>query len=203
MTLPLSRIGQLQEQLYTAQEFMTLPLDKSKRYELVRGVIKEMSHPGEEHTLIGGNLFTALAIFVQSRRSGRVLPPGGFELKIPGATRDTVRSPDLTFLAEAKVSWQPGAIKALPDLAVEIYSPNDRPGDLSEKLQDYQQAGWNLVWVIYPPSATPRKKAGTVDIYRLQEETRLQPATSLDQTATLVGEGILEGFTLPVKALFE
>ena len=106
-------------------------------------------------------------------------------------------------MEKSKVSGQPGAFKVIPDLAVEVYSPNDRLGELLEKLQDYQQAGWNIVWVIYPPTATPRKKAGTVALYWLQEESAIEPAQTLDQTDTLLGEGVLEGFRLSVVDLFD
>jgi Uma2 family endonuclease len=148
-------------------------------------------------------LYFALGNFVRARKLGRVLPPGAFELDIPGEVKDTVRSPDLAFLTQDKIAGPPGAIKDIPDLAVEVHSPNDEPHDLTDKLKDYQAAGWNLVWVIYPPQSSPKRKAGTVDIYRLQEETRINVAETIDQDAVLLGEGILDGFKIPVKELFE
>jgi Uma2 family endonuclease len=189
--------------LYTAEQFIALELDPGKRYELVRGVVEEMSWPGVEHTLIADNLYGALRDFARATKRGRALQPGGFELKIPGSERDTVRTPDLVFLEKSKISSQTGAFKVVPDLAVEVYSPNDEPAKLMEKLEDYQQAGWNLVWVIYPPTASPKRKAATVDIYRLQEEMRLQPALTLNLNDTLLGESVLEGFHLPVADLFD
>ena len=157
MALPLEKSVSTRH-YYTAAEFITLPLDPAKRYELVQGELKEMSHPGREHTLIIGLLMKALIFFAANRNLGEVLPPGGFELKLPGQTKDTVRSPDLAFLRAERVNAAPGSFTETPDLAVEVYSPNDRPGDLQEKLEDYQQAGWPLVWVIYPPTATPSVK---------------------------------------------
>ncbi len=199
MAVPLS----VAEKIYTAEEFMTLSLDPGKRYELVRGVIKAMSHPGEEHMLITSNLFRVLSNFTYTNKLGWVLPPGSFELKIEGTTRDTVRSPDLAYLAKEKITGQSGAVIVPPDLAIEVYSPTDRPGDLTEKLEDYQAAGWDLVWVIYPPTATPKRKAGTVEIYRLQAETGLQPAKTLKQNDPLSDELVLPGFNIPVAALFD
>ncbi len=186
--------------LYTAEEFMTLPLDPGMRYELVKGAIQEMSHPGEEHMLVTTNIYGVLWNFVRAKKLGQVLPPGSYKLNIPGAERDTVRSPDLTFLAKAKVTGQAGAIKVSPELAIEVYSPNDRPGLLTEKLEDYQAAGWDQVWVIYPTSAS-LKKQKTVEIYHLQESDL--PVKTLDVTELLEGEGILEGFTIAVAALFD
>ena len=37
-----------------------------------------------------------------------------------------------------------------PDLAIEILSPNDRPGETHRKIGDYFGAGTRLVWVIDP-----------------------------------------------------
>ena len=198
-------------QVYTADQFMILPLDPNKRYELVRGIIKEMSHPGGEHMLITSNLSRALWrwIFSQptagtegSQGEGRVLPPGGFQLKIPGATRDTVRPPDLAYVPPQLVEAlnAPGAVTFPPDLAVEVYSPNDRPGDLHDKLTDYQAAGWNVVWVIYPLDASPKRKAGTVEVYHLHDS--LEALKSLGRDEVLTGEGSLDGFTMPVNVLF-
>ncbi len=187
--------------VYTTEEFMALPLDNTKPYELVRGVIKEMSHPGREHMFIMDNLYGTLRNYVRANRLGRILPPGSFELQIPGAIKDTVRSPDLAFLPSAKLDGPPGAITDAPDLAIEIYSPNDRPGDLRDKLEDYQAAGWNLVWVIYPPTATPKKKAATVEIYRLQQS--LNPVQVLGKSEILSGEDIIPGFTMPIADLFD
>ncbi len=199
MTLPL----EIAQKYYTVEEFMSLPLDSDKRYELVRGEIREMSHPGEEHTVILDNLYWALGNYVRDKRLGRALPGAGYKLTIPEALRETMRVPDLAVLAKEYISGQPKAVLFTPELAVEIYSPNDKPGELKEKLQDYQQAGWGVVWVIYPPSASPKRKAGTVELYRLQDETGLQPAAILKQPEILLGEGMLEGFSITVTALFD
>lgn len=188
------------DHLYTAEEFMALSLGPGRRYELVRGVIKEMSHPGEEHGLVQDNLHFALGNFVRANNLGRMLPPTCFKLPID-PDHDTVRAPDLTFLAKGKVSGQSGAITFPPDLAVEVYSTNDRPGDLREKLEDYQLAGWNLVWVIYPPNSAPKYKAATVEIYRLQQS--LRPVKILEAKDELDGEEVIPNFKLAVTSLFE
>lgn len=190
------------EQTYTTEQFMALSLNPGKRYELVRGVIKEMSQPGGEHMVVTDNLYFALSTFVRNKQLGRVLPPGGYELKIPGEDKDTVRSPDLTFVPSSLTDQiGTGALTFPPALAVEVYSRNDRPGELRKKLEDYHLAGWNLVWVIYPPNSAPKIKAGKVEIYRLQES--LEPLELKNLSDELEGEDTLQGFKLPVKALFE
>ncbi len=201
--LPARKVEIEHQQLYTAEEFMTLALDPGKRYELVKGIIKEMSHPGREHMRVSSRLMLVLGNYTQANNLGEVLTPGGFKLNIPSSKGGTVRSPDLTFLVNEKLAGPPGAITDVPDLAIEVYSPNDEPGELRKKLADYQQSGWNLVWVIYPPLSSPKRKAGTIEVYRLQEETGHKPALTLGPKDILRGDGILEGFHIEVAALFK
>ncbi len=200
MALPLRTTDTPRTRLYTAEEFMTLDLDPGKRYELVRGVVEAMSHPGEEHTLVTDNLYGALRDYVRSRSLGRVLPPGNFKLKIEPET-DTVRSPDLVFLSKEKITGQPRAFTVIPNLAVEVYSTHDRPGLYREKFEDYRTAGWNVVWLIYPLHEMPKKKTGTVEIYHLQDS--LKPVKILGRTDQLEGEESLSGFTMLVADLFD
>jgi Uma2 family endonuclease len=186
--------------LYTTTEFMALALDPGKRYELVKGVIQAMSHPGGEHSLTSENLMLALGSFVRSNKLGRVIPAGGFELKLD-PTRNTVRSPDLAFIpTHLANTLDSGVIKVTSDLAVEIYSPNDRPGLLREKLEDYRKAGWDLIWVIYPPAA-PAKYCNQVHIYHLKQKP--DPIKELGLSDQLQGEDQLQSFLLPVKDLFD
>lgn len=197
MALP-ARVAR-EEKLYTSDEFMALAVDPDKKHELVGGVVKEMLHPGEEHLLVQDNLQFALGSFVRAKRLGRVLPPGSFELKID-PERDNVRSPDLAYLTKDKITGQSGAIRVIPDLAVEVYSPNDRPGEYIEKFRDYQKAGWNLIWLVYPPKSAPKRKAGKVEIYHLQQS--LEPVKTLAVGDILDGETTIPGFNLAVADLF-
>ena len=43
--------------------------------------------------------------------------------------------------------------RAAPDLAVEVISPSNRPGDIRAKVADYLAAGTRLVWVVDPDPA--------------------------------------------------
>ena len=83
-------VSPLKTATYTAEEFMALPLDPGKRYELVRGEIKEMSWLGAEHTLIADNLYGALRDYARAVKNGRALLPGGFELNLPDKQNETV-----------------------------------------------------------------------------------------------------------------
>ncbi len=179
--------------LYTTEQFMALDLDDGKLYELVRGVLQGMLQPGERHGLVADNLYGELRDFIKPRKLGRLIMTVGFELPLD-PSRDTVRSPDWAFLGKGKTTGDNGAVTVPPDLAVEVLSPNDRPAKLKEKLQEYQIAGWDLVWVINPEKQS-------VEVYRLLQS--LSPAKKLGPTDQLDGEEVIPGFSMAVAALFD
>lgn len=41
-------------------------------------------------------------------------------------------------------------IEVLPDFAIEVLSPDDRPGQVAQKIARYMQAGVPLLWVVDP-----------------------------------------------------
>lgn len=59
------------------------------------------------------------------------------------------RIPDVCLVTR---EWpaEPGPLEIPPFLAVEILSPDDRAGDLEEKIADYLSRGVKYVWVINP-----------------------------------------------------
>jgi len=60
------------------------------------------------------------------------------------------RIPDVTVMLGAKPTER--IIRKPPVIAVEVLSPDDRAGDLEEKIADYLAFGVPYVWVINPES---------------------------------------------------
>ncbi len=58
------------------------------------------------------------------------------------------RIPDVTVMAGSKPAER--IIRKPPSVAVEVLSPDDRAGDLEEKINDYLAFGIPHVWVINP-----------------------------------------------------
>lgn len=83
-------------------------------------------------------------------------------------------------------------IPFVPDLVVEVVSPNDKIVELDTKIEAYLADGVRLIWVIYPHS---RKAI----IYAPDAE---QPR-HLNIKGILDGEDVLPGFQLPVAKIFE
>lgn len=180
--------------LLTAEEFLRRP-DSLGPAELVRGEVRLMSYASWAHATVAANAFLLLWAHVRPRGLGECLPDNaGFRFTIPGATRDTVRSPDAAFVYARRVppagvpfGWIPFA----PDLAVEVLSPSDTVSEFQEKLDDYFAAGTALVWAINPARRT------------VEVHTPDAPVRRLRDSDTLEGTPVLPDFRCAVAELFE
>ena len=174
--------------LMTAEELLRLNLP-NKRTELVKGVLVVREPAGYRHGAVAMNLTLALGNFVQAHALGRLLAAEtGFKLL---SNPDTVRAPDVAFIRSDRIPEPPPAGFAVmaPDLAVEVLSPDDRPGAVLEKVGDWLNAGVRLVWVVDPMRTLAR-------VYRVDgTETVLAAGDALS------GEDVLPGFTCPLADL--
>jgi Uma2 family endonuclease len=173
----------------TAEELFAHPEHRYR--ELVRGALRVREPPGGVHGLVAARLAGLLIEHVERHALGTVLVESGYVLR---RNPDTVRGPDLSFIGAARLA--PGAIPVAfipgaPDLAVEILSPDDRPGEIEERLADYFAAGTRLVWVVEP-------RTGTVVVRHPGRAPR-----TLDRSATLDGEDVVPGFACPVRRLVD
>jgi Uma2 family endonuclease len=136
--------------LMTAQEFMAADLGAGN-FELVRGEVVEVPPAMPEHGRVCGDVFYVLETY--GRQTGR-----GYALSNDSAVQternpDTVRGADVCFYTHAR--WPRSEVgldlpPVPPDLAVEVVSPGNRPGELYRKISEYLAAGVSLVWVVYP-----------------------------------------------------
>ena len=74
---------------------------------------------------------------------------------------------------------------------VEIISPTDRWQNVRDKLEEYFAIGVHRVWIVEPETRA-------VLVYRSVTEM-----SRLGEGDVISGEGVLEGFSLPVSELFE
>ena len=78
----------------------------------------------------------------------------------------------------------------VPDLAVEVTSPNDRAEDQRGKVLEYFEAGVRLVWVVYPTHRL-------IDVYEAPDRVRV-----LAGAAELDGGEVVPGFRVGLATLF-
>lgn len=168
--------------LVTAEELLQLDVP-GKVTELVRGRLLVHEPPSTWHGSIAAKLLYLIADHVYRQELGIVCSQDtGFKL---ASNPDTVRAPDVAFVSRARADKIPrrGYAPLAPDLAVEIISPGDRPGELLAKVADWLNAGVSVVWVIDSERAEAR-------IYRDDGEVRIIAADG-----DLDGGVVLPGFT--------
>ncbi len=171
--------------LLTADEYLRTP-DDGLRHALQAGLLIAEPQPFPRHAQIQARLTRVLAEFVDSRDLGVVLTEGGFLLS---RNPDTVRAPDVSFVRADRFDAEEAArgyFRGAPDLAIEIVSPSNRPGETHAKVADYLAAGATLVWVIDP-------------IHRLVAVYRsLLAPRRIGADGVLDGEDVLPGFSVPI-----
>ena len=172
----------------TAHELMQMTIP-DKEVELVRGVLLVREPAGGLHGSLSNDLAYRLTGFVKRHDLGTVFGQDtGFQIE---ADPDTVRAPDVAFVSKARLPGAPPEeYPALaPDLAVEIISPNDRPGAVLAKAGAWLEAGTRLVWVLDP-------RARQVHVHRAGGSLALLgPGDVLD------GEDVLPGWSCRISEL--
>ncbi len=174
---------------WTDEELMNLP-DVGGKYELVDGELI-VAAAGLRHDTVVSALTHQLRAFVRAHRLGIVAGSSlGCRMK-----NGNVRSPDLSFVEKEKAGRQPnrgaGFLEGAPDLSVEVLSPSDTIARIKAKAGEYFDNGCRLCWIIDPWNRT-------VLVVRPDGSEEL-----LGKEETLVGEPVVEGFSLPVPLLFE
>ncbi len=179
--------AEVSQKKYSVEEFMALLTDGSL-YELIEGELVELPLPTDLHGRLISKLSRKLGNFVEEHKLGEVWTTTGFNL-----TEKTVRAPYVAFLTASRVpSVSEKAIPVPPDLAVEVISPSDIWNKVYDKIEEYQQAGVRLIWVIFP-------RGSFVQVYRLGSPypTTYNPDDELD------GEQVVPVFKIKVSALFD
>lgn len=176
--------------LVTAEEFSQMPSHEG-RLELVQGELLKMPPAGHEHGEIAGNALALLWTFVKRHGLGKTYTAEtGFILS---RDPDTVRAPDAAFVTTERAARQKrrqGFFEGVPDLAVEVVSPDDSAEEVDNKILDYLEAGTRLLWIVKPRSKT-------ITVYRSLTDIRV-----LTVSDTLEGYDVLPGFTVPVREIF-
>jgi Uma2 family endonuclease len=157
--------------------------------ELIDGELVQLSPSSLPEARVVRTTQQLLDRFVLQNRLGEVFGPDlGYEL-----TPHRVRAPDVSFVTAEKAAAYgiPGGFaKLVPDLAVEVLSPDVKYGYLQRKIRDYFEVGVRLLWIVDPDMQT-------VTVYHTPLDPRVLPVAE-----TLSGENVLPGFSCQVGDLF-
>jgi Uma2 family endonuclease len=169
------------------------PAAEETLYEIINGQRVELPPMGAYASLIASWLHINMGSFVEAGRLGILAIETLFILD---AKRNLRRRPDIAFVSTER--WPPerpipeqGDWEVIPDLAVEVSSPNDLLKDVLAKIEEYFAFGVRQVWLVVPTRQC-------VLVFDTAKEARI--LTAADE---LDGGILLPGFRLPLVSLFQ
>lgn len=170
------------------EEFIRRPENEDRRFELLDGRIIEKV-PTEEHGVVTLNIATEFKLY--ARQNG-----GRAAVEVRHNNPDDPyndRIPDASYTSAARLLplVKEGAVPQMPDVAVEVKSPDDSSVKLRRKAAYYIENGARLVWLVFPEKRT-------VEVYYENGDLEI-----LDENGVLNGGDIMPGFTMQVRAVFE
>ena len=177
--------------LITAEELLALT-DKDKRHELVRGELIEMPPPGVTHGIVVFAFGLLLSNFTRENSLPFVFTSevGIYIEQDP----DTIRAADFALISHERIREplpRRGYVAGLiPDLVVEVISPDYSAADAAARAQMWIDAGVRLVLTAYiaDKSIVANHADGTAQRFSVDD--------------TLIGDPVLPGFTCAVTDIF-
>ncbi len=174
--------------LLSIDEFEKLPEpEQGGGYELDEGEPVYVSPNCFEQGEIIQRIYALLKEWAKSNDRGLIAADTWIELA-PGV----VRAPDVAYIPRDRISnFDPKhALKVVPALAVEVLSAYNTAREMGRKIQQYRDAGVDLIWVVDPEKCE-------VDVYSSL------PLKTLRQDDILRDDKILPGFSGPLSLVFE
>ena len=188
LTLNLNSVIKLTDE----QFFQLCQANENLRFERnATGELIIMPPAGGETGNRNAGITAQLWIWNEQNKLGIVFDSStGF--KLPNGAN---RSPDTAWVKQER--WdnltqeqKEKIIPLYPDFVIELLSPSDSLKVAKEKMQEYQDNGTYLGWLI-------NRESRQVEIYRLGQEVEV-----LKSPTTLSGETILPGFILNLESIW-
>lgn len=131
---------------YTVEDYLALP--EENRYELIDGVIYEMSSPSRNHQVAAGYLYHQLMTCAY-KHPGPCYPymaPLDVQLN---RDNKTMVQPDVMICCDPELTSR-DRIFGAPEFLAEVVSPSSANRDRFIKLSKYKEAGVKEYWIIEP-----------------------------------------------------
>jgi Uma2 family endonuclease len=169
------------------------PLIEEPLYEVVNGQRVDSPPMAASSARVASTLGFFMASWAGAKAPGRVSVQ---MLHWLDESSELKRRPDISYVSyerwpRNKPVTDDEAWDVVPDLAVEVVSPNDKADALQEKVEEYFVARVRLVWVVYP-----RRRV----VHVFESFTQIKVTTEGQE---LDGSTILPGFRVPFATLFE
>ena len=173
----------------SVEDVVRLRNTERRLYELVDGTLVEKAM-GWQESLLAGILLHWLHTYLDQHRIGVATGPDGMT-RLFG---DTVRGPDLAFVAWARMPGGRIPKEPVPDLVpnfvIEVLSVGNTYGEMSRKRREYFHAGVELLWMV-------DHRSRTVTVFRTPQD-----ATVLTEGQNLDGGNVLPGWQVDIADLF-
>jgi Uma2 family endonuclease len=166
-------------------------LPEEPLYEVVNGQKVELPPMAAKSTWIASALFGFLFSHVQQHQLGHLVMEMLFILDRAANVR---RRPDVAFVSAERwpVSQDPpweGDWDVVPDLAVEVISPNDTFSAVERKIGEYFDQAVRQVWVVSPEEQR---------VYVYDSRDSIRPVTAPAELEST----LFPGWRLPLATLF-
>jgi Uma2 family endonuclease len=183
----------LSPSLLTSENNGALLVQDESLYEIVDGQRVDVPPASAYAMWLASRLQGRLGAYVEEHGLGTCVMEMLFILD---AQRNLRRRPEVAFVSADR--WPldrelptTGDWDIVPDLAVEVISPNDIFQDVLTKLQEYFHYGVQLIWAVVPEAQ---------QVYVRDSPTQVRILTVRD---TLTDSTILPDFHLPLARLFQ
>lgn len=129
----------------TIDDFEKLPDALALNHELVDGELVDVSGNTPIHNDLRDYLGSLLRDYVKKHELGKVLSEQEYDFG------GNAYGPDVSFYVKEKMpllEWRRRVQRFVPDLAIEIVSPNDTFARLTQKADRYRKSGTQEVWIL-------------------------------------------------------
>lgn len=167
------------------EEFITQPENAGRLFELIDGEIVEKM-PTREHGVVALNIGTEFNLYLRESLTGLAAVEARHR---PQDSTTNVPLPDVSIVLGDKPVETRGATPYLPDVVVEVQSPDDSWRKMFERALFYLDHGTRMVILVFPRSR---------QVEVLTADTR----HVLNENGTIDGGDVLPGFKMAVKDVF-
>jgi Uma2 family endonuclease len=159
------------------------------RYELWKGELIRKSPSKRRHAASAGRLVRYLGAYLDQHPIGEIsIAEGGFH----AGPEESLYCPDLAYVSNTRLDQAPldEFYPFAPDVAVEVWSPDNTEAEMEQKAANYLAHGARRVWLLRPQDRTVRVHRSDAPVQTLQKDD------------LLTGDDILPGFSVRVRDLF-
>jgi Uma2 family endonuclease len=173
----------------TLDEFLELP-ETEPPSEFVRGEVIQKVAPSPKHAYLVLKIGARLNQYLEGTHEAVAFT----EARHVDRRGDRVFLPDINVTVSSRLprgsdAWR-RAFELVPDFAIEVLSPDDRPGRVLDRIAFFLQAGVRLIWFVDPDEET-------LIAYRTGEPPRTYRSPEVVSAAP-----VLQGFQLDLGELF-